>query len=73
MIRYTSVVEYLRGSLGIETVKSSLVAHIVWGTTSLVLLKLQLGQSAGVVLASRLGFQSLLQTILGLAVVDAFL
>ena len=76
--RYHYILDKLRGSLVVESIKRGLVGETsLLGTSiptggSLVLLELELSNPAGVVLATRLGVQSLLEAILSLGVVEAF-
>ena len=74
---YHYILGKLRGSLVVESIKRGLVGETsLPGTSiptggSLVLLELELSNPAGVVLATRLSVQSLLEAILSLGVVEA--
>lgn len=75
--RYHYILDKLRGSLVVESIKRGLVGETSLSGTSipasgsLVLLELELSNPAGVVLATRLSVQSLLEAILSLGVVEA--
>jgi hypothetical protein len=69
----------LRGSLVVKSIESSLALKLTLLRTSiptsgsLVLLELLLSKSAGIILATRLRLQSLLETILGVRIVNTLL
>lgn len=74
--RYHYILDKLRGSLVVKSIKRALVGEAsllrtsIPASGSLVLLELELSNPAGVVLATRLRVQSLLEAILGLGVVE---